>query len=80
MGVVLCLKGLETNHSYKYFLLKRLSVTSRTKRIEGLRKHEFLIYNMQRPVYGVAAGSLFVVFLQVITEVNLQTFWLGSTC
>lgn len=58
MGVVLWLKGLEANHSYKYFLLKRLSLTYRTKRVEGLPKHELLIYNTQRPAYGVAAGSL----------------------
>lgn len=73
MGVVLCLKELKANPSYKYFLLKRLSVTQRTKRVEGLHKHEFLIYNKQHPMYGVAAGSLFVMFLQVITEVTIST-------
>lgn len=70
MGVLLCLKVLEANHSYKNFLLKRLSVTYRSKRVQGLRKHKFLIYNAQHPVYWVAAGSLFEVFLQVITDVQ----------
>lgn len=27
---------------------------------------------MQHPVYGVAVGSLFVMFLQVITEVTIS--------
>lgn len=64
MGVLLCLKGLEANHSYKYFLLKRLSVNYRSKRVQGLRKRGFLIYNIQHPVYWAAADSFFVVFLQ----------------
>lgn len=71
MRMLLCLKGLQENHSYKYFLLKRLSVNYRSTRVQGLCKRGSLIGNIQHPVYCVAAGSLFVMFLQVFTEVKM---------
>lgn len=78
MGVLLCLKVLEENHSYKYFLLKRLPVTYRPKRVQGLCKHKFPIYNTQHAVQWVAADSLFEVFPQVIPVLIRATLLTGQ--
>lgn len=65
--MVLCLKGLKANHSYKYFFLKRLSVTYSTKRTERLFKLDFpLDHIMHYSCYSVLLMELLKVASMVL--------------